>query len=104
MTSLLRRMLEDMQVRHLSPSTQRAYVEHVSRFPRHFGRSPVVLGPEEIRTYLVRKHVAAAQQRCPSLRHKQVSPHVLRHSAAMELLQAGVDRAVIALWLGHESI
>ena len=35
---------------------------------------------------------------------KLVTPHVLRHSAAMELLQAGVDRSVIALWLGHESI
>ena len=54
--------------------------------------------------YLVRKHVATAQRHCPSLTQKQVSPHVLRHSAAMELLQAGVDRSVIALWLGHESI
>ena len=41
---------------------------------------------------------------CASLRKKRVSPHVLRHAAAMELLQAGVDRAVIALWLGHESV
>jgi integrase len=44
-------MLEDMQVRNLSPLTQRAYVEHVSRFARHFGRSPAGLGPEDIRTY-----------------------------------------------------
>jgi integrase/recombinase XerD len=35
---------------------------------------------------------------------KRVSPHVLRHTTAMELLQAGVDRSVIALWLGHESV
>jgi len=41
---------------------------------------------------------------CPSLRGKRVTPHVLRHAAAMELLQGGVDRAVIALWLGHESV
>ena len=41
---------------------------------------------------------------CPTLGKKRVSPHVLRHAAAMELLQAGVDRAVIALWLGHESV
>ena len=53
MTPLRRRMLEDMQVRNLSASTQRLYVEHVSRFARHFGRSPVVLGPEEIRAYQV---------------------------------------------------
>jgi site-specific recombinase XerD len=54
--------------------------------------------------YLLAKHVAVARQRCPSLALKHVTPHVLRHTAAMELLQAGVDRSVIALWLGHESI
>lgn len=54
--------------------------------------------------YLLAKHIAVAQQTCPSLNAKRVSPHVLRHSAAMELLQAGVDRSVIALWLGHESV
>ena len=53
MTSLRQRMLEDMQVRNLSPLTQRTYVEHVARFARHFGRSPAVLGPEEIRAYQV---------------------------------------------------
>ncbi len=54
--------------------------------------------------YLVRKYVGTAGARCPSLRGKRVSPHVLRHSAAMELLAAGVDSSVIALWLGHESV
>jgi site-specific recombinase XerD len=54
--------------------------------------------------YLVKKHVAAAARACPSLRGKRVSPHILRHSAAMDLLHSGVDCAVIALWLGHESI
>ena len=53
MTSLRQRMLEDMQIRNLASATQRSYVEHVSRFARHFGRSPAVLGAEEIRTYLV---------------------------------------------------
>jgi site-specific recombinase XerD len=53
--------------------------------------------------YLLAKHVAVARQRCPSLKKKRVSPHVLRHSTAMDLLQHGVDRSVIALWLGHES-
>lgn len=54
--------------------------------------------------YLLAKHVAAAGQVCASLKAKRVSPHVLRHSLAMELLQSGVDRSVIALWLGHESM
>ena len=53
---------------------------------------------------LLAKHVRAAAETCPSLKTKRVSPHVLRHSAAMELLQAGVDSAVIALWLGHELV
>jgi integrase/recombinase XerD len=53
---------------------------------------------------LVGKYAAIAQHSCPSLRAKQVSPHVLRHSCAMQLLQAGVDTSVIALWLGHEQI
>lgn len=49
-------------------------------------------------------HVTSAQRKCPSLAKKRVTPHVLRHTAAMELLQAGVDRALIAIWLGHESL
>ncbi len=53
---------------------------------------------------LLAKHLGTARQRCPPLKKKRVTPHVLRHTAAMELLQAGVDRSVIALWLGHESI
>jgi site-specific recombinase XerD len=53
---------------------------------------------------LVARHVAKAKEGCPSLAKKLVTPHVLRHSAAMELLQAGVDRALIAIWLGHESV
>ena len=53
---------------------------------------------------LVTRHVVAAKARCPSLAAKHVTPHTLRHTAAMQLLQRGVDRSVIALWLGHESI
>jgi integrase/recombinase XerD len=54
--------------------------------------------------HLLAKHVATAGKQCPSLAKKYISMHVLRHSMAMDLLQHGVDRAVIALWLGHESV
>lgn len=50
------------------------------------------------------KYAAIAAKRCPSLKKKRLSPHVLRHSTAMDLLQRGIDRSVIALWLGHESV
>ena len=53
---------------------------------------------------LVTKYAALASSTCPSLKKKRVSPHTLRHTSAMQLLAAGVDRTVIALWLGHESI
>jgi integrase/recombinase XerD len=49
-------------------------------------------------------HIAAAARSCLTLRGKRISPHVLRHSAAMRLLSAGVDTTVIALWLGHENV
>jgi len=53
MTTLRQRMTEDMQVRNLAVNTQRSYVEQVSRFARHFGQSPEMLGPDDIRTYQV---------------------------------------------------
>jgi integrase/recombinase XerD len=53
---------------------------------------------------IVRRHTLTALRACPSLAGKRVSPHVLRHSTAMELLHHGVDQTVIALWLGHESV
>lgn len=52
---------------------------------------------------LVAKHVAAASATCPSLAGRSITPHTLRHTTAMTFLRAGVDRTVIALWLGHES-
>src|ERR1700755_3374511 len=54
--------------------------------------------------YLLTKHRTTASKVCPSLKEKRVTVHRLRHTMAMDLLQAGVDRSVIALWLGHESV
>ena len=52
---------------------------------------------------LVSRHAATAGETCPSIKEKSVTPHSLRHVAAMSLLQRGIDLSVIALWLGHES-
>jgi integrase/recombinase XerD len=54
--------------------------------------------------YLLKRAVQRAVIDCPSLTSKKISPHLVRHTTAMHLLQAGVDIATIALWLGHESI
>jgi len=53
---------------------------------------------------IVRKHATSAALKSPSFGSKRVTPHVLRHTTAMQLLQSGVDRTIIALWLGHESV
>ena len=53
---------------------------------------------------LVSRHVAAASVTCSTLADRSITPHTLRHTAAMNLLRRGVDLTVIALWLGHESI
>ena len=79
---------------------------------RDLGPEPVTLFPSarggrlsaDGVQYIVSKHVATATKVCPSLARKRVTPHVLRHTTAMDLLQAGVDRSVIAMWLGHESL
>ena len=54
-------------------------------------------------TTMITKHAHTAARACPSIAGKTVTPHTLRHTAAMTLLHAGVDITVIALWLGHES-
>jgi site-specific recombinase XerD len=69
-------------------------------FPSARGKRLTVHGVQ----YMLSKHRMAASKVCPSLKHKRVTVHRLRHTMAMDLLQAGVDRSVIALWLGHESV
>lgn len=68
-------------------------------FPNRFGQRLSRSGVED----RLQRAVTAAVKTCPSLGGKAVSPHTLRHTTAMHLLQAGVDVTVIALWLGHES-
>lgn len=69
-------------------------------FPNMHGHRLSVHGVQ----YLLNKHRMTAAAACPSLKHKRVTVHRLRHTMAMDLLQAGVDRSVIALWLGHERL
>jgi integrase/recombinase XerD len=68
-------------------------------FPNRHGRALSRSGVED----RLCEAVAAALPSCPSLRGKNVSPHTMRHTTAMHLLQSGVDISVIALWLGHQS-
>jgi site-specific recombinase XerD len=60
MTPLRRRMIEDMQVRNLAPHTQRSYLQQISQFARHFGKSPEILGPDDIRAYQI--HLSRERQ------------------------------------------
>jgi site-specific recombinase XerD len=69
-------------------------------FPNAVGKRLTVHGVQ----YMLNKHRLVASKICPSLKHKRVTVHRLRHTMAMDLLQEGVDRSVIALWLGHESV
>ncbi len=69
-------------------------------FPSARGKRLTVDGVQ----YLLNKHRVTAAETCPSLKDKRVTVHRLRHTVAMDLLQFGIDRSVIALWLGHESV
>jgi integrase/recombinase XerD len=62
MTPLRQRMIEDLQVRNFSPTTQRAYIYAVAQFAQHFGKSPELLGPEDIRAY--QQHLLSKQLAC----------------------------------------
>jgi site-specific recombinase XerD len=68
-------------------------------FPSAVGKCLTVHGVQDLN-----KHRLAASKMCPSLKHTRVTVHRLRHTMAMDLLQEGVDRSVIALWLGHKSV
>jgi site-specific recombinase XerD len=80
--------------------TERAGQPTYPLFPTQTGRA---LSRDALERRLA-KYTAEAQAKCPTLATKRVTMHVLRHSAAMRLLRAGVDTSVIALWLGHEQI
>ena len=69
-------------------------------FPNQHGRRLSRDGLE----HRLAKHLTTAAQHCPTLHNKNVTVHTLRHTAAMQLLHAGVDTTVIALWLGHERV
>ena len=69
-------------------------------FPNQHGNS---LSHDSL-DYLLAKHLTTARAECPSLKRKHITPHSLRHTAAMTLLRNKVDRGLIALWLGHESV
>ena len=73
--------------------------EQTPLFPNRYGRAMSRSGVED----RLQRAVISATDRCKSLETKDVSPHTLRHTTAMHLLQSGVDVTVIALWLGHES-
>ena len=80
--------------------TERVGLRDEPLFPTRTGRR---LSTDAVER-LVRKHATSAASQCRSIRVEGLHPHVLRHSCAMTLLQAGVDTAVIALWLGHADI
>ena len=108
-TDLHRQGLGKQRITPLTPATVKVLGgwagEHPGKpedplFPSQSG-SP--MSRDEVERRLT-KHTTTAARTQPSLKGKKVSPHVLRHTAAMRLLAAGVDTTVIALWLGHESV
>ncbi len=68
-------------------------------FPSFRGERLTIHGVQ----HLLKKHRATAAEKCPSLKNRRVTVHVLRHTAAMDMYQSEIDRSLIAMWLGHES-
>ncbi len=93
----------------LTPATAEVLAAWIAEHPGNPGdplfpsRSGTPMSRDAVERRLT-KHAAAAALAQPSLKGKKISPHVLRHTAAMRLLAAGVDTTVIALWLGHETV
>ena len=91
---------------HLSVKVLRKWFKELENssfdfvFPTFYGKR---MSPDNFR-YLLEKYTKVAQLSCPSLKNKRVSPHIFRHTAAMQFLQAGIDLSTIAIWLGHESV
>src|SRR5947209_3783534 len=86
---------------------ERALVTYLTEPPPDAPLFPTSTGTPLTRKALARritKHAAHGAERCASLTAKTITPHTLRHTAAMRLLHAGVDTTVIALWLGHEQV
>jgi integrase/recombinase XerD len=80
--------------------TEHAAAPHDPLFPTRTGAR---LSHDAIE-YRLDQHLSTARSACPTLRGKHITMHTLRHTAAMRLLEAGIDVAVIALWLGHEQL
>lgn len=93
----------------LSVGSAKGRVGELRSLPRYLfqrGLTPLALADSvpQVAGWRVATHASTARRQCPSLDGKQIHPHVLRHSCAMSLLQAGVDTTVIALWLGHADV
>lgn len=112
MTPLRQRMLEDMQIRNLSPATQYAYIGQVARYARHFGKCPSLLGPQEIRDYqihLLKKHqvstslmsqvVAALRFLYGTTLHKPWAIEALPYPKRPKKLPVVLSRQEVALFM-----
>jgi site-specific recombinase XerD len=95
-TPLLRSMVDTLRVWLIERAGQPEEPLFATRIGRALSRDAL--------EHRLAKHATTAARHCPSLRTKRVTLHVLRHTAAMRLLHAGVDTSVIALWLGHEQV